>query len=332
MKKLFSLLAVVAMAVGLQAQVARTYEMRSISDVSIVADESISGYVLSFSTSGYYSGSSYNYTAELYLTNADDFLGTFTYGGVTDGIGSDSWIDWGGTTRYAVTSPSFPTSFTISKLQDDTYQISGLWYAAKSVSSTTPYLYDFSQKTLTFLYGPYADEPSASTITLTGDYALLSSEKGETPVVMDFYKSRQDFEYIELQFNGMNQLVAGTYAVSSTGADSTIMASVGYDAYAPYPSYYSTTEGWDLLNYYILDGTATVSFSDDNTLIQLVGTFTTAHGSVISATMSGDNPWYVPTSLDETTMQPAAIKLMRNGRMFIQKNNVKYSVLGATVR
>lgn len=298
MKKIFTLFSALLLTVSMWGADSNKYEMLSVSDFNAVSNESINGYTVTFKTKGYRSSTTYDYDVTLYLKNADDIEGVFSVGTAQDELLTTSTIIWtsDGTTRYPVTSSGYPTNLTISKVSGfpEKYQISGLWRAAKSTSSTSPYVYNFDTDKPTCYLPPYGLEPEQTTIDFSNASLELTSESDETPLQFSLTSGYYYSALIQFNVSEYAALPAGSYNVASSG-EGTIMASAGFDANdMPAASYYEDYSDWTPLDYCITGGSLTIAYSEDQKTMTMSGTLTSAYGSTINVSASGSNPWFVP--------------------------------------
>lgn len=307
MRKIFTLFSALLLTVSMWGQVARTYTMHTISNVSVEKNQEISGYTVSFKAKGNSSADSKDYTetVTLYLANTTDWLGTFTTDAATNGLKSTSKVVYSTTTRYPVTSASYVSTITIANISGSTYQISGFIDAAQQTSSTTPFRYDFGDGQ-SFSYDPYKAESSTTkSFTYTAEGLSLFSTLNKTPITLQL--GDENGAALFLQFNVEDYAIpAGTYNVASTGANGTLMASKGtidYATYYTYEDYFSGTSA----TYYITSGSVTVSYNEDKSEITLSGSLTSKKGSTITlAEVTFDNPVKEPEIVNVEVLSTSA--------------------------
>ena len=269
------------------------YTMSDIDNWTVEANSFINGYTITFDVVGSRSGT-FNYSVVLNLQNTDNWLGTFELGESINGIAPSSTITWisNSTTRYPVSA----STLTISKTGITSYKISGIWYGRQDPNSTNaPYVYDFGTGVyFTYSADPYAAEPtdiSTRNFTSTeGTELSLTSTEGETPIEITIVDNNGSSVFLQFNESSFN-IPTGTHSVATTGTTGTIKASGGFTSPVSNCVYFYS--GFNSYDYYITDGSLTVSYSDNNSKMTLRGDLTTAHGSTIHVDVTNDNPFYV---------------------------------------
>lgn len=291
MKKLLSLFFVAALSVSAWAD----YTMVAVTDFEAEYDSYYQYYTLSF---GSEEGSSNHYKYDISFMiypETESFVGTFTTEGANPTLEkNNSKLNWVEGTKVKASrylnKATGSSNITIAKVagKSFTYTMSGTLRARKASGETSDKVYNFNN--IEFTCDPYKDEPAKTSLTLNSSNIKLydyTSTQGYTRV--DILNS-SNYE-MALAFMGSTYgLPAGTYNVASTKADGTIMASPGMDGYYPELSYYTPSYG---NNYFIVDGSLTVSYSADNKQVTIAGTLTTGHESTITVSATAANPFYV---------------------------------------
>lgn len=237
----------------------------------------------------------------------EGLAGTYTLS--DNSMSSDSYVYYSGATRYVCDYNSGDihklTEIVITDNGDGSYTISGAFRTKYHKSDGWYYYYYYFDGTDTkntftpVAPDPYPEEPEKTTLTLNSSNIVLhdfTSYYGYTEVDI---LNADNYEMALAFMGDVYGLPKGTYNVASTQAEGTILASTGMDGYYPNLSYYQANNS-DV--YFIVGGSLTVSYSQDQTTIYIVGTLKTGHESTIEVNASADNPFYVnPTYSREVT-------------------------------
>jgi len=292
MKKLLSLFFVAALSVSAWASI-YNYDAKVNGEVGfqdltyVLYGDTIYKYQLTFAQTGRNrnGGTWYSSNATIVIMPlTKGFVGTF----YADDL-SGTEIVYNSSHRV----PKSGSNLTIAQNANGTYTISGYLKTQLSNSASNTWNYYYSADTVanTFSIDFYPTEPAQTTINLTGtsleayDYMLAS----DGLVELDIY----DDSYNQLTLGIMNdtfEIPAGTYNVADTEAKGTILKSKGMNGYTPYHSYFYSSS-YD--NYFIVGGSLTVSYSDDNSQMTVSGALTTGHESTINVSVTAANPFYV---------------------------------------
>lgn len=164
----------------------------------------------------------------------------------------------------------------------------------------------------------YEFEPmEVTTITDTYDYAeyMVDEEYG----LIDVYMVGE-ISVAELLFfasDVTNGLPAGTYTISESQEDGTVMASPGGDDDYDYPSYLATdfnSEGYYTSAYYMMSGTVTVSVDGQTT--KIVVNADSYYGSTLNLTYEGEMEEYIEDAVENVTADALNIRI-DNGNMIV---------------
>lgn len=187
----------------------------------------------------------------------------------------------------------------------------------------------------------YEWEPTeAKQLTITFDtleYQDLSENLGYA--CSSLYLMNDEYEMELTVFvtgTGDETLIApGTYAIDSTYAEGTVMASPGGDDYYDYPSYLITDFEYDSeygqwvynTTYYLVSGTLEVLAVEGG--VQMNIHATSYFGTTVNATyMHAEGEPSDQDALDNTTALPKTTKTISNGMMLIRRNGKTYTVIG----
>lgn len=296
MKRL--LLILMALSIGLSAKAAYEYDATINGKVTVTDQSYKSGtnmvyqYQLEYAQVGTNSaGSTFNSNAVLIIyPDGPSIAGTFT---LADGsVDPDSYVKYGSAYRYVVDYTGKPTTITITDNGNDTYTMSGA-FRTKNGSNYYYYYYDASDSKNTFEYippKPYDDEPEAGSFTFNASgAAVIISDYVSSEGLITVDVNDKNYNFVELAIVADKfELPAGTYSVSDSGANGTIVkASGAKGGYYPEGSYMN----YSYDNYYVTGGSVEVSYSQDKSTITISGTVTSAHGSTIAISATADNPF-----------------------------------------
>lgn len=230
----------------------------------------------------------------------EGLAGTYTLG--DHSMNSDSYVQYGSEERKVCDYTGKPTEIVITDNGNGSYTISGAFrtkiYKLDSKGKYNwfyyYYYFDATDPKNTFTPvapDPYKDEPEKTTLSLTGkyieayDYMLASDGLVELDVYDEYYQ--------QLTLGFMNDeytIPAGDYEVANTGAKGTVLASKGMNGSIPYHSYFYDS---DYSPYFIVGGSLTVSYSQDQTKMTVEGSLTTAHQTTLTFSVTDNNPFYV---------------------------------------
>lgn len=191
----------------------------------------------------------------------------------------------------------------------------------------------------------YSYEPTEkTTLDITFDEMLYTdySEDAGFPI-LDLYFVSDDYEmdlYVYTSLAEGTVLAPGTYPITSTYEEGTVLASPGGNDEEDYPSfiaadfeYYEFYDAWGYNSaYYLVDGTLTVT--EDAAGVKMTLEATTYNGSTVNATYLGapiDYEVYVGLDSVKTTADAGVRKLLKDGRILIQKGNDLYTTQGIKV-
>lgn len=245
-------------------------------------------------------GVSYNSTACMILDPLEEGIAG-TYRKDDYSMNSNSYVYYDGAYRYVCDYTGKPTEIIITDNGDGSYTISGA-FRTKNGSNYYYYYFDATDPKNTFTPvapDPYPEEPEKTNLTLNSnkiDLYDFTYYYGYTEVDI---LNADNYEMALAFMGDVYGLPEGTYNVASTQGEGTILASTGMDGSYPNLSYYKANYS-DV--YFIVGGSLTVSYSQDQTTIYIVGTLMTGHESTIEVNASADNPFYVnPTYSREVT-------------------------------
>ncbi len=182
----------------------------------------------------------------------------------------------------------------------------------------------------------YDWEPTeATTLDLTFDYLEYNDYTSELGYsCTEVYFSSDDYMLdLIVYVTGITEtgIAPGTYEITNTYEDGTIQASPGGDDYYDYPSFLCTdfdAEGYYSTAYYLVSGTLTVS--EDASGVKMVLDAKTYNGSTVKATYVGE----VVNDIKgvKTSSDNAVRKIVKDGKILIQKGDVLYNLQGMKVQ
>lgn len=314
------------------AQAANEYNAWITSAVSVtdLSNGSNNKFKLEFSQKGQAVGktSKYDTDATIILNpSKHSIAGTFRLS--DNSLDPDSFIyyDYDGATRYVCNYSSTKfTEITISDNQDGTYTLDGTirtkfhksdgWYYYY-------YYYDGTDPNNTFTPvapDPYKDEPAKKDFSFDAENISYYDQTSSGKLLIDLNTKTSD--YLELCFlTDTFDIPAGTYTIDNSGAKGSIAASTGMGGYYPTNSHIMMSDfSW----YFLVSGSVTVSY--EGKTMNVSGTVTSGHGSVITVTATGDNPFYKE---DPKTFELAVSSVGVKFNDDISKPNFELSI-GAT--
>ncbi|MCQ2348737.1 MAG: hypothetical protein MJZ65_06095 [Paludibacteraceae bacterium] len=175
---------------------------------------------------------------------------------------------------------------TITKDEYDVYTISGALLTKNSAGNYFNYYLSASTFTLP---DPYATEPDkvAAGLSLETDVLSANYQSGTILFNLGDYSAGAKLAFTA---NSNAQPAANTYSVAASGTG-VFLASSGKTS-SIQPSYFWVSEdGWTEDDYFIVSGSLTISYSADNKKMTIEGTVTSAHGTEITISATGANPW-----------------------------------------
>lgn len=313
MKKIFSLFSALLLTVSMWGATDTNYTMTLVENFNAV-DNGDGTMRLSFDAVGKSGSSTYYYEIAFNITKTSaGFVGTFgTEAGTLDKFNSK--VDWVNASHTSISAyrkieyAAKPSTVTIALVEGytDKYTLSGQIIAQKKDNGDngSDKIYNFTN--MEFMYGPYAIEPAKADFSFTGTEYGKKFKDG----VISFVVADAKYNEIDLLINAQQDaLAAGTYTVGEQ-----IVASTGYEDYMPTGS--CAYVGMD--SYCIVGGSVTFAFSEDKKTMTMNGSLTTGHGSVITLSASGANPWYVP--------EPETIELTVSKVSVSGKTNLTLSI------
>lgn len=121
---------------------------------------------------------------------------------------------------------------------------------------------------------------------------------------------------------------AGTYDIDDSGAAGTVYACQGIDPddNKLYPSYYGTLNAAGNLSsvFMLQTGTVEVVYVEGKLTFTLEGK--NSNNLPVKIVYDGTQ-----TAIDQTTVRPAAVKVLRNGQLYIRQGDNTYTIMGAQV-
>ena len=176
----------------------------------------------------------------------------------------------------------------------------------------------------------YDYEPDATTLDIDYAYMEYQDYSEDYGVVWIVFGDEEDLEtapnwavleFITNEFNGA--IPAGTYPINDTEEEGTFIASPGGDDESDYPSYIGVDAGDGYYNpFYLVSGTVTIAENGDITVKAA-----SYYGSDITLRYTAGHQ-----AIDNTVVRSDAVKTLKNGMLFIEKNNTRYNANGQIVK
>ena len=172
-------------------------------------------------------------------------------------------------------------------------------------------------------------------------FQVQMSEEETLPFVNMFFENEDQDKELCLQFIAdfdANTVVApGVYPIDETLEVGHIVASPGGDEYDDYPSYLMTDyvdmgeyQDWNI--FYLVSGTVTIAA--DPAGVKVVVDAKSYYGSTIKVTYVGPFVDYSSTAIDTIAADKTSKngKYIANGKLYIQRGNLRYNTQGLLVR
>ena len=286
-------------------------------------------YLLEFNQVGVNSGGThYDSSVSLVIyPDGPSIAGSFAYDGGSGNIGRESFVQYGSNTRYVCDYNSGSTHkltlITITDNKDGSYTISGELRTKQGSNSYYYYYFAATDPNNTFTPvapDPYKDEPARKDFSINAEHISSYDQTASGRILIDLNTKTSD--YLELCFlTDTFDIPAGKYTIDNSGAKGSIAASTGMGDYLPTNSHIGMFSG---SYYFLVSGSVTVSY--EGKTMNVSGTVTSGHGSVITVTATGDNPFYKedPKTF-ELTVSSVGVKFNDD----ISKPNFELSI-GAT--
>ena len=176
----------------------------------------------------------------------------------------------------------------------------------------------------------YDYEPDATTLDIDYAYMEYQDYSEDYGVVWIVFGDEEDLEtapnwaileFVTNEFNGA--IPAGTYPINDTEEEGTFIASPGGDDESDYPSYVGVDAGDGYYNpFYLVSGTVTIAENGDITVKAA-----SYYGSDITLRYTAGHQ-----AIDNTVVRSDAVKTLKNGMLFIEKNNTRYNANGQIVK
>lgn len=286
-------------------------------------------YLLKFDQVGVNSsGTSFSSSVSLVIyPDGPSIAGSYAYDGGRGNIGSDSFVQYGSNTRYVCDYNSGSTHkltlITITDNKDGSYTISGELRTKQGSNSYYYYYFAATDPNNTFTPvapDPYKDEPAKKDFSINAEHISSYDQTASGRILIDLNTKTSD--YLELCFlTDTFDIPAGKYTIDNSGAKGSIAASTGMGDYLPTNSHIGMFSG---SYYFLVSGSVTVSY--EGKTMNVSGTVTSGHGSVITVTATGDNPFYKE---DPKTFELAVSSVGVKFNDDISKPNFELSI-GAT--
>jgi hypothetical protein len=232
----------------------------------------------------------------------------------------------------------YAADITIAAVDDTTYQVNAGLLASDNV------FYQLSSKGIYKTYSTGGGEGGL-------DYDATSGEVNRTYTANDnveFIDGTAQYGQIALlidaadnsdglciyffskTFDQTTGAPAGTYAITSTGAEGTVLASIGLDEdYYLTPSYYAIMdeEGYVSTPYFLVSGTVVVE--KKNNVLKLTVDALNSNGVAVKVSYEGPKS----TDIEEVkTNKSDAYKFIENGNLVIKVNGQEYNALGTVIK
>ena len=281
-------------------------------------------YLLKFDQVGVNSsGTSFSSSVSLVIyPDGPSIAGSYAYDGGKGNIDKDSHVKYGSATRYVCDYAQKLTEITISDNHDGSYTISG---AFRTKNGSNYYYYYFSAEDPNNTFtpvapDPYKDEPAKKDFSINAEHISSYDQTASGRILIDLNTKTSD--YLELCFlTDTFDIPAGTYTIDNSGVNGSIAASTGMGDYLPTNSHIGMFSG---SYYFLVSGSVTISYEGKS--MNVSGTVTSGHGSVITVTATGDNPFYKE---DPKTFELAVSSVGVKFNDDISKPNFELSI-GAT--
>ncbi len=164
------------------------------------------------------------------------------------------------------------------------------------------------------------------------DNVVVRVEDSENKKVFFHAASKSQSDEVALYFYVEDTttvlIPAGTYDIDDSGAAGTVYACQGVesDDNMLYPSYYGTLNAAGHLSsvFMLQTGTVEVEYVENRLTFTLEGK--NSNNLPVKIVYDGTQ-----TAIDQTTVRPAAVKVLRNGQLYIRQGDNTYTVLGAQV-
>lgn len=236
-----------------------------------------------------------------------------------------------GSNTYYYFYDDCPVELTITKINEDTCELSAHFKAARGEDETR---YEYQVAPFRFAYktgdvppepeeDPYRFEPLETVSqAFIGQVVSVRDNREKTGWInfnlMDSVNQKYDWIELDLVSDEFDMPV-GTFTFSADSADGTFIASPGYKNRNDYPSYVAIRgqEWGDYTPYYIKEGSLTFSLNEEGDTVYVQGTLTSQHGSTFTVDVTAYNMFYVapfpPKPKEEKELTTDSVVITCNG-------------------
>lgn len=213
-----------------------------------------------------------------------------------------------GSSTYYYMYDDCPISLTITKINNDTCELSAHFKAARGEDETR-YEYDIAPFRFAYKAGDTPDDPTLDPYRFEPATPTTQTFEGQVVEINDYRSTsgcinihlidsvNQQLDWIELNLvTTTYNMPVGTYTFSADSANNTLVASPGYRQHEDQPSYIALrgTDWGQYTPYYIADGSLTFSLNTTGDTVTVSGSVTTQHGSSFTIDVVAYNPLYIP--------------------------------------
>ena len=212
-----------------------------------------------------------------------------------------------GSNTYYYFYEDCPVELTITKINEDTCELSAHFKAARGEDETR---YEYQVAPFRFAYkaGDVPPEPEEDPYRFEPTQTVSQAFIGQIVDVRDNREKtgwinfnlvdsvNQKLDWIELDWvSDKFEMPVGTFTFSADSAKGTFIASPGYFNRNDYPSYVALRgEDWGQYTpYYIREGELTFSLNETGDTVYVKGTVTSRHGSTFTIDVTAYNEFYV---------------------------------------
>ena len=210
-----------------------------------------------------------------------------------------------GSSTYYYFYEDCPVELTITKINEDTCELSAHFKAARGEDETR---YEYQVAPFRFAYkagdvppepeeDPYRFEPTQTVSqAFVGQEVRVEDHRKTTGWInFNLVDSVNQNDWIELDLvSNEFYMPVGTFTFSADSAYGTFIASPGYKRKNDYPSYVAIRgqEWGEYTPYYIKEGSLTFSLNEEGDTVYVRGTLTSQHGSTFTVDVTASNMFY----------------------------------------